>query len=104
MIGERVLPPAVGSPLRSIMFGDQPRAFVRVAARGGGGRPDDHLDLAAAGHAKHAETEPPAQIAVARVALAALAARRHFGCEPHLVAGAGAVDRLQQQFEVEGKL
>ena len=86
------------------MLGDQPRALLRVAARRGGGRPDDHLDLAAAGHPKHAKTEPPAQIAVARVALAALAARRHSRRQPDLVAGAGAVDRLQHEFEVKGKL
>ena len=54
--------------------------------------------------AEHAEAEPAAQIAIARVALAALAARRHSGREPDLVGGAGAIDRLQDQFEIEGQL
>ena len=68
------------------------------------GRLDQHLDVAAAGDREHAEAEPAAQIAIARVALAALAARRHPGGQPDLVGGGGAIDRLQHQFEIEGKL
>ena len=63
-----------------------------------------HLDVAGIGHREHAETEPAAQIAIARVALASLAARRHFCRQPDLVGGAGAIDRLQDQFQIEGKL
>ncbi len=53
------------------------------------------------GDREHAETEPPAQIAVAGVAFAALAARREFCRQPHLVCGSGPIDRLQDQFEIE---
>src|ERR1700682_1645985 len=45
------------------------------------------------GDREHAEAEPAAEIAIARVALTPLAAYGHFGGEPDLVAGAGAVDR-----------
>ena len=89
--------------LAPLVLGDQPRALLRIAARARGRRLDQHLDVSVAGDAEHAETEPAAEIAIARVALAALAARRHPGREPDLVAGAGAVDRLQHQFEIEGQ-
>src|SRR6185312_2464878 len=45
--------------------------------------------------------EPAAEIAITRVALAPFAPRRHPGREPDFVAGAGTVDRLQNQFEIE---
>ena len=86
------------------MLRDQPRALFRIAARGCGCRLDDHLDIAGGGDCQHAETEPAAEIAIPRVALAALAAGRKFGREPDLVGGAGAIHRLQDQFQVEGKL
>src|SRR5665213_213244 len=90
--------------LAAPVLGDEARAFFWIAARACGGRRDQHFDVAAAGDREHPETEPAAEIAVARVALAALAARRHFRGQPDLVAGAGAVDRLQHQFEIEGEL
>jgi len=40
-------------------------------------------------------------LAIARVAFASLAARGHFGGKPDLVAGPGAVDRLQNQLKIE---
>src|SRR6185437_17125445 len=69
-----------------------------------GRRLDQHLDVAASGDTEHAEAEPAAQIAVARVAFASLAAGRHLGSEPHLVAGRGTVDTLQNQLQIEGQL
>ena len=54
--------------------------------------------------AEHAEAEPPAQIAIPRVALAALAAGRNLGRDPYLVGSTGAIDRLQDQFQIEGEL
>src|SRR5260370_24570103 len=86
------------------MFGDQARALFGIAARGCRGRLDDHLDIAGAGDREHAEAEPAAEIAIARVALASLAAHGHFGGKPDLVAGTGAVDRLQKQLKIEGEL
>jgi hypothetical protein len=86
------------------MLGDQPRPFFRIAARGCRRRLDDHLDIARVGNGEHAETKPAAEIAITRVALAALAACRQFGREPDLVGCTGAIDRLQDQFQVEGKL
>ena len=68
------------------------------------GRLDDHLDVAGVGDGEHAKTEPAAEIAIARIAFAALAARGQFGGQPDLVAGGGAIDRLQDQFEIEGEL
>ena len=65
---------------------------------------DDHLDRAAIGDRQHAKAEPAAEIAIARVALAALAARRHFGGNPDLIGSAGAIDRLQDELEIEGLL
>jgi hypothetical protein len=62
------------------------------------------MNLACLGDAEHAEAEPAAQIAKARVALAALAAERKTRGEPDLVAGAGAIDALQHEFEVEREL
>ncbi len=47
--------------------------------------------------------EPAAEIAITRVAFAALAAQGQFGGQPNLVAGAGTIDRLQDQFEIEGE-
>src|SRR5882757_3779517 len=85
------------------MFGDQARALLGIAPDICRRRLDQHLDIAAAGHPQHAEAEPAAEIAIAGVAFAPLAVRRHLGGEPHLVAGAGAVDRLQHQFEIERK-
>ena len=104
MIGARVDAAHRRIALALLMLGDQPRALFRIAARGCRRRLDDHLDIAGVGDRQHAETEPAAEIAIARVALAALAAGRQFGGEPDLVGGAGAIDRLQDQFQVEGKL
>ena len=53
------------------------------------------------GDGEHAETEPPAQIAVARVAFAALAAHRELCRQPHFICGGRTIDRLQDQFEIE---
>ena len=86
------------------MFRDQPRALFGIAARSGRRGLDDHLDVAGVGDGQHAEAQAAAEIAIARVALAALAARGQFCSEPDLVGGAGAIDRLQDQFQVEGQL
>src|ERR1700726_4826481 len=86
------------------MFGDEAGTLLGVAARAGRGWFDNYLDVAGAGDREHAEAEPAAEIAIARVTLTSLAAGRHSGGKPYLVAGAGAIDRLQDQLEVEGKL
>src|SRR6476659_432179 len=86
------------------MLSDQARALLGVAARACGGRLDDDLYAASAGDREHAKAEPAAKIAITRVALASLAAHGHFGGKPDLVAGSGAVDRLQNQFKIEGEL
>ena len=86
------------------MLRDKTRAFSGIAARRRCGRFDQHLDLATACHAKHPEAEPAAEVAVTRVTFASLAARRHFGGEPDLVTGGRAIDRLQNQLEIEGEL
>ena len=65
---------------------------------------NDHLDLTRCGDCEHAEAQAAAEIAVTRVALASLAARRQSGGKPDFVTGAGAIDRLQDQFEIEGEL
>src|SRR5436190_6916368 len=83
------------------VLGDEARALLWIAAWRGRRRLDDHLDIAAAGDGQHAETEPPAQITITRVALATLALRREFCGKPHLICGGGAIDRLQDQFEIE---
>ena len=72
-----------------------------IAAGTRGRRLDQHLDMSALGDAEHAKAEPAAEIAIAGIALAALAVCRHSGGEPDLVAGAGPVDRLQHQFQIE---
>src|SRR6478609_3846942 len=60
-----------GIALAPLVLGDQPRAFFRVAARGGRGGLDDHLDVAGVGDREHAEAETAAEVAVAGVAFAA---------------------------------
>src|SRR3989442_1240993 len=65
-----------GIALAHPMLRAQPRAFFGIAARGCRRRLDDHLDIARVGDRQHAETEPAAEIAITRVALAALAADR----------------------------
>ena len=104
MIGERVRAAQHRIALAPLVFGDQARTLPGIAARCRGRRLDQHLDVAGIGDRQHAEAEPAAQIAIARVALAALAARRQFGRKPNLVGGAGAIDRLQDEFQVEGQL
>src|SRR5207237_6848800 len=47
------------------------------------------------------EAEPAAQVAVARIAFAALAARRQPCREPDLVGCRGPIHRLQEEFEIE---
>ena len=104
MIGARVLPPNTGSPLRRWCSATRRERFFglrRGAVVGGLTITSTSPVLVTA---EHAEAEPAAEIAIARVALAALAARRQFGRKPNLVGGAGAIDRLQDQFEVEGQL
>ena len=103
MIGERVLPPSAGSPLRRRCSLTSRERFLGLR-RGlvSGGLTSTSTSPVAVDR-EHAEAEPAAQIAVTRVALAALAARRHPGGKPDLVGGGGAIDRLQNQFKIEGK-
>ena len=103
MIGARVSRPSPDRPCAS--DARQPAANASSDCGGGCRRGlDDHLDVAGIGDRQHAETEPAAEIAIARVALAALAAGGQPGREPDFVGGGGAIDRLQHQFEIEGKL
>jgi hypothetical protein len=85
------------------MFVDQARAPARIASRRDGAGADQNLDLPGFGDAEHAEAETAAQIAKTRVALAALAAVRQPRRQPDLVAGAGAVNALKDEFEIEGE-
>jgi hypothetical protein len=86
------------------MLRDQPRTLFGIAAGGRRRGLDDHLDVAGVGDGQHAEAEAAAEISIARVAFAPLAARGQFGGEPDLVGGAGAIHRLQDELQVEGKL
>ena len=90
--------------LATLMFGDKARSLPGVAVRTCGGWFDNHLDIAGVGDREHAKAEPSAEIAVACIAFAALAARRHFGGEPDLVASAGAIHPLQHEFKIEREL
>src|SRR4051794_28359774 len=103
MIGARVLPPAVGSPLRRLCSDTSRERFfgLRRGAVVAGLTSTSTWPLAVTPSMPNPKRP---QIAVARVALAAFPARRHLRGQPYLVAGAGAVDPLQQEFEVEGKL
>ena len=76
-----------------LVLGHQPRAPFGIATWCGGRRLDQHLDVAAGGDAEHAKSEPSTEIAIARIALAALAVYRHFRRKPDLVRSARAVDR-----------
>src|SRR6267142_2600356 len=89
--------------LAAPVLGDQARALLGVAARAGRGRFDEYLDVAGIGHREHSKAQPSAEITIARITLASLAARGHFGGKPDLVTGAGAIDRLQDQFKIECK-
>ena len=87
--------------LAAAMFVDETRTAARVVTRARRGRADQELHFAVLGNAEQSESEPAAQIAEPRVALATLAARRQARRQPDLVAGGGAVDALQHEFQVE---
>src|SRR4051794_3508608 len=93
-----------GITLAALMFGNEARASLRFAARRRRGRLHQHFDLAALGDAKHAEAEATAEIAIARIALTSLAARRHSCGDPDFVSRRCAIDRLQDQLKVKGEL
>src|SRR6185436_7786932 len=82
---------------------DQPRSAFWIAPRPPWTWLHQHLDTAGGGHAEQAETQKPAQLAHARIALAA-GARRRAHREPDLVASRGAVDALEHELEVEAEL
>ena len=103
MIGARVLPPSAGSPLRRRCSATSRERFLGLRRGLVSGGLTSTSTSPVAVTAEHAEAEPAAQIAVARIALAALAARRHPGRKPDLVGGGGTIDRLQHQFEIEGQ-
>ena len=65
-----------GIALAALVLGDQARALFRVASRARRRRLDDHLNIAGVGDREHAEAEPATEVAISRIALAALAARR----------------------------
>src|SRR4051794_41139998 len=60
--------------------------------------------MACIGYRKHAKPQPATEVTIARVALAALAARRHSGRYPDLITRGGAFDGLQNEFEIEAEL
>ena len=80
---------------------DKPRPHPGIAARRRCSRAEQQFHLPARSHAQQSEAQPPAERPEPAVMLAALAAGRHGGGEPNLVAGTGAVHRLQHQFEIE---
>src|SRR4051812_44779661 len=86
------------------MFRDEARTLARIAARARRRRLDHHLHMACIGHCKHSKPQPATEIAIPRIALAALAAHRHPGRYPNLVTRAGAFDGLQNEFEIEAEL
>jgi len=83
------------------VFFHQSRSALRVAARRQGRRAEQQFDLALGADGQQPEPEPPAKRAKTAIVLAALAARRHPRRQPHLVASRGAIDALQDQFEIE---
>jgi hypothetical protein len=86
------------------MLAHETRTLLGVTPRCAGRRRHEHFDIVARRHPEHAETKPAAEITIACIALAALAAGRQPRRNPDLVTGAGPVDGLQQQFEIEGLL
>ena len=88
--------------MATAVLGDQTGALLGISARACRWRFDNHLHFTGVGHREHAEAEPSAQIAISRVALASLATSGHLGGKPHLVARAGAINRLQHQFKIKG--
>src|SRR6478609_1064320 len=82
---------------------DQARSAFWIAPRPPWTGLHQHLDTAGGGHAEQAETQKPAQLAHARIALSA-GARRRAHREPDLVASRGAVDALEHELEVEAEL
>ena len=62
------------------------------------------MDLAVGGHAEQAKPEAAAEVAKARVVLAALAANGHACGEPDLVARGHPVYPLEDKFEIELQL
>src|SRR3954452_1841514 len=85
------------------VFIDQARPAFWIAPRPPWTGLHQHLDTTGGGHAEQAETQKPAQLAHARIALAASAHRRAH-CEPDLVASRRAVDALEHKLEVEAEL
>ena len=83
---------------------DQACAALGVRAGHRRNRADDDADLAGIGNAEHADAEPSAQVAVARVGFPAAALGRYARRDPHLVGDRRPVHRLEDQFEVEGQL
>ena len=90
--------------LTPAVFLHQPRPAPLIFARHRRCGADDHRHLAALRNAEHAESQASAEIAETRIAFAPPAARRDWGGQPDLVAGRGAIDRLQDEFEVEAEL
>ena len=86
------------------MLFDQPRPPPRVPPRQGGDRADEDLDLTRRRDPEHAEAEPAAEIAETRVAFAPVPLGGDARRQPDLVAGRGPIDRLQDEFEIEGEL
>ena len=101
MIGWRVLPPDGGIAASPPVLLDDPGPPLGVAPWTPRHRLDQHLDLAAGRHAEQAEAEQAAELAHARIVLAAAAASRGTHGEPDLVARRGAVDGLQDEIEGE---
>ena len=85
------------------MFIHEARSTLGIAARTPRPRLDQHLDAAGHGHAEKAETQEPAQLTHARIALTA-GTRRRTNREPDFIASRCAVDPLEDEFEVEAEL
>ena len=104
MIGFRDPPPSCGIADAAPMLLDEPRAALGVLAGHRRDGADDNLDLALGADAEHAEAETAAEVAEARIALAASPLGGESCGEPDLVSRARAVDRLQHELQTERKL
>ena len=101
MIGTLVVPPQRRIAEAAAMLVEKPRAAFGVAARRHGPGSTRTSTRPVARHAEQPEAQETAQLAHARIVLAARSPRRHPHRQPDLVAGGGAIDALQHQFEVE---
>ncbi len=81
---------------------DEAGSATGILARRRRGRTEQDLDYPVR-HSEQAKTEPSTKIAKPGVAFTPFSARGEASSQPDFVAGGGAVDPLQDEFEVEGQ-